>query len=440
MPLSDMPKPSTEGPKKKASKPRKRSVPNDRDVNGNIVGSKTSIASRKRRCPRVTMASLQIDDEDDDLSRFTTSFSANSHSHNTWGIPSSTTIVAPKRKRKTSTFKQRSGVSRNHAARGAGLFNRFPGLRNLETTPEPLEMNCPSRSPFLRYPLEVREHIYGYFLRSPNSILMNYDWEAVERCPSFVVKKVLFICKQISAEALLFLYKNNTFHALLRENKLGLPAWSIPRIPAVYLNLVRNVIFECPKDNWDLDWYYKAARSINTLAIAKPVLETFTIVLTPQQVGFSSTALGFEDAPITFSDFLWEGGELMSTIMKLACKKLRVVVKKHDGRRIILEVDVFGSIFATSDDQEDWFKEDKSQQLARVALKARVRSELVVIKDKFEEIFNNEEKAIKMGWCRVMDSDERLVNNQRRQSRGTMGGALPQPRVGSECSSSSGTI
>ncbi|CAD6441917.1 37e466a6-1bc2-4a68-a5e8-4116fa1be5f6 [Sclerotinia trifoliorum] len=414
MPLSNMPKPSTKGPKRKASKPRKRPLPNDTDVNGNLVGSKTSIASRKRRCPRVTLASLQIDDEDDDLSRVTTSFGIDSHSHNTWGIPSSTTIVAPKRKQKTYTFKQQSGVSRNNAARGAGLFNRFPGLRNLETTPEPVEMNCPSRSPFLCYPLEIREHIYGYFLRSRNSILMNYDWEAVERCPGFVVKKVLFICKQISAEALSFLYKNNTFHALLRENKSGLPAWSISRIPTVYLNLVRNVIFECPKDNWNLDWYHKAAKSINTLAIAKPVLETFTIVLTPKQVGFSSTALGFEDNPITFPDFLWEGGEIMSAIMKLACRKLRVVMKKDGGRRIILEVDVFGSIFATSDDQEDWFKEDRAQQLARVALKAKVRSELVVIKHKVEEILHNEEKAIGMGWCRVMDSDERLVNNHRR--------------------------
>ncbi|APA09724.1 hypothetical protein sscle_05g044940 [Sclerotinia sclerotiorum 1980 UF-70] len=431
-----MPKPTTEGPKRKASKPRKRPLPNDRDINGNIVGSKTSIASRKRRCPRVTLASLQIDDEDDDLSKFTTSFGINSHSHNTWGIPSSTTIAAPKRKQKAFTFKQQLGVSRNHA----GFFNRFPGLRNFETTPEPVEIDCPSRSPFLRYPLDIREHIYGYFLRSRNSILMNYDWEAVERCPSFVVKKILFICKQISAEALSFLYKNNTFHALLRENKSGRPAWNIPRIPTVYLNLVRNVIFECPKDNWNLDWYHKAAKSINTLAIAKPVLETFTIVLTPKKVGFSSTALGFEDNAITFSDFLWDGGEIMSAIMKLVCKKLRVVVKKDNGRRIILDVDVFGSIFATSDDHEDWFKEDRTQQLARAALRTRVRSELIVIKDKFEEIFNNEEKAIEMGWCRVMDSDERLANNHRRQSGGVMSGALPQHCVGSECSSSPGTI
>ncbi|EDO03601.1 predicted protein [Sclerotinia sclerotiorum 1980 UF-70] len=286
-----MPKPTTEGPKRKASKPRKRPLPNDRDINGNIVGSKTSIASRKRRCPRVTLASLQIDDEDDDLSKFTTSFGINSHSHNTWGIPSSTTIAAPKRKQKAFTFKQQLGVSRNHA----GFFNRFPGLRNFETTPEPVEIDCPSRSPFLRYPLDI----------------------------------------------------------------------------------------------------------------PKPVLETFTIVLTPKKVGFSSTALGFEDNAITFSDFLWDGGEIMSAIMKLVCKKLRVVVKKDNGRRIILDVDVFGSIFATSDDHEDWFKEDRTQQLARAALRTRVRSELIVIKDKFEEIFNNEEKAIEMGWCRVMDSDER---------------------------------
>lgn len=422
MPLSNTPKSSTEGPKKNASKPRKRPAPKDREEDGSIIGSKTSIASRKRRCPKITRASLQIDDENDDLSRFTTSFSANSHSHNTWGIPVPTAIVAPKRKQRTSTFKQQPRLGRNHATLSAGIFNHFPELCSPETTPEPMEMNCPTRSPFLRYPLEVRERIYGYFLRSSNSILMNHDWEAVERCPDLIVKKILFICKEITAEALSFLYKNNTFHALLRENKSKLPSWSIPRIPTTYLSFVTNVILECLKDNWNLDWYHKAAKSIETLAAAKPVLETLTIVLTPQQVGFSSTALGFEASPITFADFLWESGEIMKAIMKLNCRKLRIVVRKDDRRRIILEMDVFGGLLSTSDVQEDWFKEDKAQQLARVAVKTRVRRELAAIKDKFEEIFNNEGKAIEMGWCREMDCNERLVkSSRRRQCSGEMG-------------------
>ncbi|KAI9648470.1 hypothetical protein NHQ30_003104 [Ciborinia camelliae] len=436
MPLSNTPKPSTEEPKKKASstKPRKRPAPKDRDENGNIIGSQTSIASRKRRCPRVTMASLQIDDEDDDLSKFTTSFSTNSHSHNTWGLAVSTTIVAPKRKRKAATFKHGPGLSRNHAARSGGLFSRFPELRSLEATPEPVEMNSPTRSPFLRYPLEVRERIYGYFLRSPRSIIMNHDWKAVERCPSFVVKEILFICKQVTAEALSFLYRNNTFHAILRENQSRLPDWSISKIPSMYLKLLRNVILECPKENWNLDWYHKAANSIETLALAKPVLEIFTIVMTPQQVGLSSTALGLEAAPITFADFLWEGGEVMGAIMKLGCKRLGVVVKKDDGRRVVLEVN-FGGIFATSDDHESWFEKDRLYQQTRVALKKRVEIELVAMKDKFEEVFNDEKKAVEMGWCRVMGRDERLVKDQRRQSNGEMSGGWRQPRIGSENSS-----
>lgn len=248
-----MPKSSAGGANGKASSTYKRSAPKGRDENGRIIGSMTSMASRKRRYPRVTMASLRDDDENDDLSQFTPAFSANSHSHNTWGIPASAMIAAPKRKYKRATSKQRPGLSRNHATRSAGLFNRYPELRSSEITPEPVETNSPTRSPFLRYPLEIRERIYGYFLRSPNSILVNYDWGAVERCPNFVIKKILFICKQISAEALSFLYRNNTFHALLRENMSQLPAWSIPRIPTIYLNLVRNVVLECPKDNWNLN-------------------------------------------------------------------------------------------------------------------------------------------------------------------------------------------
>ncbi|KAF7960927.1 hypothetical protein EAE96_000599 [Botrytis aclada] len=415
-----MPKPTGEGPKGKVSNTRKRPAPKDRDENGKLIGSMTSKASRKRRYARITMASLRIDDENDDLSQFTPSFDVNSHSHNTWGIQSSAMIVAPKRKRQYVTSKQQPGLGRNHAARSGGLFNRYPELCSPETTPEPVDMNSPTRSPFLRYPLEVRERIYGYFLRSPNSILVNYDWEAVERCPDFVVKKILFICKQISAEALSFLYKNNTFHALLRENMTRLSAWGTPRITTTNLDLVKNVVLECPKDNWNLDWYYKAAESIKTLVVAKPVLKTFTVVLTPQQVGFTSTVLGFEHTPITFADFLWEDGELMNAIMKLSCKKLRIVVKKDDGRRLILEVDIHGGILATTDDQEDWFKEDKVYELSRLSLQTSVRKELASLKDKFEQIFHDEEKAIEMGWCRVMDPSERLVNNQRRRFEGAV--------------------
>ncbi|KAF7902607.1 hypothetical protein EAF00_002510 [Botryotinia globosa] len=431
-----MPKRSGEGPREKFSNLRKRATPKDRDENGKIIGSMTSKASRKRRCARITMASLQIDDENDDLRQFTTSFDANSHSHNTWGIPSSAMIVAPKRKRKFGTSKQRPGLGRNHAARSAGLFNRYPELCSREATSEPVEMNSPTRSPFLRYPLEVRERIYGYFLRSPNSILVNYDWEAVERCPDFVVKKILFICKQISAEALSFLYKNNTFHALLRENLTRLPSSSIPRITATYLNLVKNVVLECPKDNWNMDWYYKAAESIETLVTAKPVLKTFTIVLTPRQIGFTSTALGFEHAPITFPGFLWEDGEVMNAIMKLSCKKLRIIVKKCDGRRLALEVDTHGGVLATVNDQEGWLKEDKVYQLSRISLPNTVRKELAELKDKFEQIFHDEEKAIEMGWCRVMDSGERLVNHQRGLFEGAVGDWRSQPRFDSEGSPS----
>ncbi|KAA8575224.1 hypothetical protein EYC84_004417 [Monilinia fructicola] len=371
MPLPKAQKLSNEGLRKEASTARscKRSAPKDHDKNGDIIGSETSIASRKRRCPRVTMASLQIDDENDDLNQFTTSFGADSHSHNTWGLAVSTTIVATKRKRKTATFNLSPGFGLKHATHSACLSNGLPSPCSLETTPEVIEMNCPARSPLLRYPLEVRERIYGYFLRSPKSIIMNYDWKAVKRCPNFTIKKILFICKQITAEALSFLYKNNTFYALLRESK-SLPDWCISKVPSTYLSLIRNVILECPKDNWDLDWYYKAARSIGTLTLAKPVLDTLAIVMTPQQVQFSSTALGLEAAPITFADFLWKDGAVIAAIMKLGCKNLKVVMNKNDGRRIMLEIAV-NRIFTTPDDQDDWFKNDRPYQQGREDLKKK---------------------------------------------------------------------
>lgn len=433
MSLSNKQATSKEGPKKKkpsTAKPRKRAAPKDRDENGKLIRSEASISSRKRHCPRLTAASLQIDDENDDLSQFTPSFSANSHSHNTWGIPTSTTIKATKRKRKISTFNQEARLARNSAARRAGLFDQFS---ELSSSPEPKKVNCPARSFFLRLPLEIRERIYGYFLRSPKSIIMNYNWKAVERCPNFAVGKILFICKQITMEALSFLYNKNTFHALLKDNKSQFAAWSIPKIPSTYLHLIRNAILECPKGTWDLKWYHKASKSIGILALAQPVLETFTIVLTPQQVGISSTALGLEACPITFADFLWDCGEVLRAITSLNCRKLRVVVKQDEGRRIILEV-IIGGIFTTFDDQKDWFENDRPYQQAKIDRKKRVKLELAKLKEKFEIIFNDEGKAIEMGWCRVMGADERLVTYQCRRAQDGMSGEMRRSRFNSEFS------
>ncbi|RAL68084.1 hypothetical protein DID88_008802 [Monilinia fructigena] len=263
MPLPKAQKLSNEGLEKKDStaKSCKRPAPKDRDKNGVIIGSETSIASRKRRCPRVTMASLQIDDENDDLGQFTTSFGADSHSHNTWGLPVSTAIVATKRK----------------------------------------------------------------------------------------------------------------------------------------------------------------------------LLDTLAIVMSPQQGQLSYTALGLEAAPITFADFLWEDGEVFAAIMKLGCKNLKVVMKKDDGMRIMLEVAV-NRIFTTSDDQNNWLKNDMPYQQAREDLKKKVKIELAALKDKFEQIFNDE-RVVKMGCCRVMGRDERLVKDQRRQSNSKMSAKSLKSRFGSECSS-----
>lgn len=193
------------------------------------------------------------------------------------------------------------------------------------------------------------------------------------------------------------------------------------------------MILECPKDNWDLNWYYKAARSIGTLTLAKPVLDTLAIVMTPQQVQFSSTALGLEAAPITFADFLWKDGAVIAAIMKLGCKNLKVVMNKNDGRRIMLEIAV-NRIFTTPDDQDDWLKNDRPYQQGREDLKKKVKIELAALKDKFEQIFNDE-KVVEIGWCRVMGRDERLVKDQREQSDKEINAKSLQSRSGSECSS-----
>ncbi|KAM3080077.1 hypothetical protein ACMFMF_003490 [Clarireedia jacksonii] len=411
-------KPTSNGVKKaKVAKPREKLAPKKsrsspaRNENGNTAGEPSSLASRKRRRPRISMISLAMDDDDDDLRQFTGVFAPGSHAASTWGTISSSPIVGTVGPVRKSVFGGQKGSKRKCTAT---CFSELvagwqdPSVESM--APEP---NSPTRSLFLRYPLEVREKIYAIHLRSSSPILLGYDWEKVDRSPSLHLG-ILRVCKQITAEATPVLYRINTFHAILRHvSRFNICSFSPLLISPQYFRMFKNIVLECPKDNFHDEWYQEVVKSFKILAMAKPMLESLTIIVSPQRVGMTSTALGMEANPISFADFFWLEGDIMKAIMELSCKTLRVVVKKRNGTRVLMQVDLRRVTLIRKaealTDSSSWLPGNVFCLESRLAREAMAMEELSALKGRFEDIVENDESAEGGARCRLMNPDENIL-------------------------------
>jgi hypothetical protein len=179
----------------------------------------------------------------------------------------------------------------------------------------------------LRFPLEIRERIYGLFLLYPKPIIINYDLATVER-DNLRIHPVLRICKQVSEEASSFLYRRNVFRTILRRPRTTWHLHESFMIDTEFFSFFRNLIIECQRDSYSLDWYEHVSVSLEKLVKAETILHSLTLVVIPDRVGFTETAVGVEKHPITFADFFYFPGRLMKAFRRLPCKKLNIVIKK----------------------------------------------------------------------------------------------------------------
>jgi hypothetical protein len=149
------------------------------------------------------------------------------------------------------------------------------------------------------------------------------------------IHPILRVCQQIKAEATSYFYRHNVFRAVNRYHPRNHASVDIAYqlyesliIEPRYLSLFRNLIIECPRENWGPEWYDKTSSALEKLVEAKTSLMSLTLIVAPQRVGISDTALGLEKRPVTFADFFWLKGRLMKAFLKLKCKRFNVVVKK----------------------------------------------------------------------------------------------------------------
>ena len=96
-----------------------------------------------------------------------------------------------------------------------------------------------------------------------------------------------------------------------------------------FISYIQNIIIEGSKDNYDLRWYKKGCECVEKLGEAKAILQSLTLVVTPQKLRHATTALGVQNNVITFADFLGSRSRFMKAVGKLACKTFRIVIKKH---------------------------------------------------------------------------------------------------------------
>jgi hypothetical protein len=305
-----------------------------------------------------------------------------------WGIPKSEPIQAS-RKRKT-----RSRITKKTPEEERYL-QMMEDMRPKRGPP-----NCPNRCPILRIPLEIREKIYSYLLVYKRPIIVKEDWITVERNP-FQSHAIIQTCKQFAEEASPFVYKSNAFKAVLRNPTTIFRRREDPvELHPKYHSLFRNITIDCSAHCWNLEWYEKVTAGLQKLVAAK-FIQSLTLVLVPRRVGITTTALGMELNPVAYADFLWYDGALMTAIRHLGPKKLQVVVKKS-GKRLLISIDM---MYYQAGLEETPLANTETIRLAQ-AKATIVDEELLGLKNRFEEIFEDHEGALQDGRCLLLEDGE----------------------------------
>ena len=193
--------------------------------------------------------------------------------------------------------------------------------------------------------------------------------------------------------------------------------------------LFKNVIITCEGEHYLPSFYRKACVSIKKLVEANAVLDTITLVTVPQKVGISHTAGGKELNAISFADFLYAQGAFMTELKMVQCKFFNVIMKKActvevetvgDGtldndtiieetfvRRLLISFDL--RYLHPAATEEGPLANEETIKYARSKADA-VENELMGLKERFEEVFEDDEKAVEEGKCRLLDENETTHN------------------------------
>jgi hypothetical protein len=377
----------------------------------------TTQAQRNKKRFKLSMRSMHEEIDEEYIANMAVKLIG--ESRDTWGIPEQEPLKAIPGKK--TAFRRAPATFQETEEKWMSMMQ---DMQSMMPVPKPVIPNSPERSPILRIALEVREVIYKHLLVRPKPILLKTDWSTVERNP-FVDHSIVLVCRQFAIEASAFIYKNSTFQALLRKLTHQARRYEAPTtIATVHHANFRNLVIDCSRDCWNLDCHEQTAKGLTTLISTKAMINSLTINVNPQQVGMSETALGSEATPITFADFLWYYGPLMTAIRGLAPRVLKIVVKKGGMRRFGMQVET--KYLQLDPLQEGPLANRESIRLRKAQIKW-VEHQLMFLKTRLECIFQDDRRAVMEGLCTVLMNEEVIVKPV--ADRAVPMGPNPQPAV-----------
>ncbi|RDW68441.1 hypothetical protein BP5796_09098 [Coleophoma crateriformis] len=371
-----------------------------RDEDGNIIGSQTSQAQRKRRRPGVSKKECGYDDPEGKVQDFdyTPMFHQNSTVHYTWGKTESYGIIAPRRKRRRTVPKMKVDPK---LSAGYTIFD------DLKMVPEPIIPNSPERSGILRIPLEVRELIYTYLLLYSKPILLDREWTRVEKRPG-VNHSIMMTCKQISEESSAFFYRNNYFIALIRHQPPR-KEWDVYIDSAKYLPVLKHAVVKVDYRYGSQDWARITASCLESLVQAETRLKSLTLVLKPRRTS-SFYGRWFKEE-IVGNNFGTPGylavrGAVMKVVKHVRCQGFNVILNMSGGKKLLMSVAMTG--LASMKIDATTFEHADAEQHAKMMIDG-VEKQLLELKKSAEAIFEDSAKAIEEGKCRVLQEDEAVI-------------------------------
>jgi hypothetical protein len=139
------------------------------------------------------------------------------------------------------------------------------------------------------------------------------------------------------------------------------------------------------------------------LNAAKPSIRslTFILALEERKLDMTTTALGLELNPIAFADFLWYNGAIMAAVRDLSPKTLNVIMKKS-GKKYMMSVDM---TYHQAACEETSLANTETIRLAE-AKALEVKTELMSLKETFEEMHKNPDLVAQNGKCRLLGDSE----------------------------------
>jgi len=149
------------------------------------------------------------------------------------------------------------------------------------------------------------------------------------------------------------------------------------------------------------------------------LLDSLTLVMTPVTHLTGPSSAMVLTHPMVVKPipeyFKAPASKIMRVIPKLRCKILNIIIRMPDRKRVLVSLNLRG--LPVNQDKGGWLADERVAKLTAGKLAHQVKMDLVGLEKRFEDIFENPEKAIMEGKARFMGEGESQADGLRLASR-----------------------